>query len=64
MDWLSADYASEIRSYILDYIAAERRRVQQEISNDPQKISDKVREDGDKMRRLITALSPRIEVTG
>jgi len=64
MDWLNVDYCSEIRNYILDYIAAERRRVQQEIANDPEKISNKVLEDGNKMRRLITAMSPRIEVTG
>jgi hypothetical protein len=64
MDWLSVDYCSEIRNYILDYIATERRRVQQEINEMPAKTAEKIRDDGAKMLRMVNAMNPRIEVTG
>ena len=64
MDWLSVDYCSEIRNYVLNYIARERARVQQEITSGPEKISNKIRENGANMQRLINALSPRINVLG
>ena len=64
MDWLSVDYCAEIRNFIIDYIARERRRVQQEVQSGPEKIAAKVRENGARMQKLIDALSARINVLG
>ncbi|KPL07631.1 hypothetical protein AMJ86_03645 [bacterium SM23_57] len=64
MDWLSVDYCAEIRDYVIDYIARERRRVQQEVQSGPEKIVARVRENGTRMQKLIDALSARINVVG
>lgn len=64
MNWLNVDYCAEIRDYIIDYIARERRRVQQEVQSGPEKTAAKVRENGARMQKLIDALSARINVLG
>ncbi len=60
MDWLSVDYCSEIRDYIINFIAQERRRVQEEINDVPNRISEKVRRNGEQMQKLINAFGARI----
>ena len=64
MDWLSVDYCSEVREFVLNYIARERARVQQEINDVPEKITNRIRENGVKMQKLISALNPRINLLG
>ena len=61
MDWLSVDYCAEIRNFIIDYVAQERRRVQTEITAGPERIAQKIRSNGENMQRVVNALSARID---